>query len=192
MTQLKVIVAEDEPIARKDIIEMLAEENIITIGQCGDGLTAVILAKELKPDLIIMDIKMPHLTGINAAKILNQDKVAPVMLLTAYSQQELIEEARSAGVLAYLVKPVNKQSLIPACYIAVARYKEFGILNEQIPDINEAIDARNDIERAKKLLQKKYMIDEEVAFKKICSISKSKTKSMKEVAEAIIITLTEE
>ena len=191
MKQLKVIVAEDEPIARKDIIEMLAEENIVTIGECGDGLTAVTLAKELKPDLIIMDIKMPGLTGIKAAKILNQTKVAPVLLLTAYSQQELIDEAREAGVLAYLVKPVNKQSLIPACHIAVARYEEFRVLNNEILDLTEALNARIFIQKAKTLLQKKYLIDEETAFKKIRDISTSQTKSMKEVAEAIILALSE-
>lgn len=192
MKQLRVIVAEDEPIARKDIIEMLAEENIITIGECGDGLSAVNLAKTLKPDLIIMDIKMPGINGIKAAKMLNQEKVAPVMLLTAYSQQELIDEARDAGVLAYLVKPVNKQNLIPACHIAVARYEEFSLLHNEINDLNEAIEARKSIEKAKRLLQKKYLIDEETAFKKIRSISMSQRKSMKEVAEAIILTLSEE
>lgn len=192
MKQLKVIVVEDEPIARKDIIEMLAEENIITIGECGDGLTAVTLAKKCKPDLIIMDIKMPVLNGIKAAKMMNQDKLEPVMLLTAYSQQELIEEAKEAGVLAYLVKPVNKQDLILACYIAVARYEEFRILLNEIPVLSEAISARATIEKAKYLLEKKYFIDEEAAFKKIRDVSGSQGKPMKEVAEAIIFTLTED
>lgn len=191
MKQLRVIVAEDEPIARKDIIEMLAEENIITIGECGDGLTAVNLAKSLKPDLIIMDIKMPGMNGLEAAKMLNKDHVAPVMLLTAYSQQELIEEAREAGVLAYLVKPINKQNLIPACHIAVARYEEFSVLNSEIKDLNEAMEARRVIEKAKRLLQKKYLIDEDAAFSKIRSISMSQRKNMKEVADAIIIALSE-
>jgi len=191
MKQLKVIVAEDEIIVRKDIIEALAEDNIITIGECGDGLTAINLARTLKPDLIIMDIKMPGITGLEAAKILNQEKVAPVLILTAYSQQELIEEAREVGVLAYLVKPVSKHNLIPACHIAVARYEEFSILNHEIEDLNEAIAARKIIEKAKRLLQKKYQIDEDAAFKKIRSISMNQRKPMKEVAEAIIITLDE-
>jgi len=192
MKQLKVIVVEDEPIARKDIIEMLAEENIITIGECGDGLTAVTMARECKPDLIIMDIKMPVLSGIKAAKMMNQEKLEPVMLLTAYSQQELIEEAKEAGVLAYLVKPVNKQDLILACHIAVARYEEFRILSKDISLLSEAIETRGIIEKAKYLLEKKYQIDEEAAFKKIRSISSNQGKPMKEVAEAIIDTLMEE
>jgi two-component system, response regulator PdtaR len=191
MKQLRVIVAEDEPIVRKDIIEMLAEGNIITIGECVDGLSAINLTRALKPDLIIMDIKMPGVSGLEAAKTLNQEKVAPVMLLTAYSQQSLIEEARIAGVLAYLVKPVNPQNLIPACHIAVARYEEFGVLHNEIKDLTEAIDARKLIEKAKRLLQEKYRISEDAAFKKIRGISMSQRKSMKEVAEAIILTLSD-
>jgi response regulator NasT len=190
--QLRVLVVEDEPIARKDIIEMLAEENIATIGECGDGLTAVALASEYKPDLIIMDIKMPVLSGIKAAKIMNQENLQPVMLLTAYSQQELIEEAKEAGILAYMVKPVNKQDLIMACHIAVTRYEEFRILIKEIPVLSEAILARVIIEKAKYLLKKKYLIDEAAAFKKIKSISSNRGKPMKEVAEAIIYTLTED
>jgi two-component system, response regulator PdtaR len=191
MKELKIVIAEDDPIARKDIKEMLEEENMIIIGECGDGLTAVKLAKDLKPDLILMDIKMPHLTGLEAAKMLNKGNIAPVMLLTAYSQRELIEEAMEAGVLAYLVKPINKQNLIPACYIAVDRYKEFSVLINEIHDLNDAIDARKLIEKAKGLLQIKYGIDEDSAFKKIRSISMNQRKLMKEVAEAIILTLDE-
>lgn len=191
MRQLKVVIAEDDPIARKDIKEMLEEENIITIGECGDGATAVNLVRSLRPDLILMDIKMPKLTGLEAAKLLNKEKVAPVMLLTSYSQRELIEEAREAGVLAYLVKPINKHNLIPACHIAVTRYEEFNLLVNEIEDLNNAIEARKLIEKAKGLLQKKYSIDEEAAFKKIRGISMNQRKSMREVAEAVILTLGE-
>lgn len=189
MKPLRVVIAEDEPVTRKDIKEMLAESKIITIGECGDGATAVNLARSLKPDLIIMDIKMPVMDGIEAAKTLNKEKIAPVMLLTAYSQDHLIDEARKAGVLAYLVKPVNKQNLIPACFIAVSRYEEFNILAAEVDSLTEALDSRKLIEKAKGIVQKNYNLDEEAAFKKIRSISMNQRKSMKEVAEAIITAL---
>lgn len=189
MKHLRVVIAEDEPITRTDIKEILADENIITIGECGDGATAVNLAKSMKPDLIIMDIKMPVMSGIEAAKILNKEKIAPVMLLTAHSQSHLIEEAKEAGVLAYLVKPVNKKNLIASCYIAVSRYKEFSVLEEEVKNLNEALDARRLVEKAKGLIQKNYNLDEEAAFKKIRTMSMNQRKTMREIAEAIIITL---
>jgi len=191
MKSLRVIIAEDEPVTRRDIKEMLAEAKIITIGECGDGATAVKLAKSLHPDLILMDIKMPVMNGIEAAKLLNQEKIAPVMLITAYSQKQLIDEARKAGVLAYLVKPINKQNLIPACYIAVSRYEEFRILAKEVNDLNEALEARKIIEKAKGIIQKHYCLDEEAAFKKIQKMSMNQQKTMKEIAEAVIITLGE-
>jgi len=189
MNQMKVILVEDDPVSRIDIKEMLAEEGIVTIGECGDGQTGVDLIKKLKPDLVIMDIEMPIMDGIEAAKIVNEARVAPVLLLTAYSQTELIEEAKSAGVLAYLVKPINKQNLIPACKIAVSRYKEFEVLRDEIDNLQDAVEARKLIEKAKGLLESKYSLDAESAFKRIKQISMSQKKTMKEVAEAIIMTL---
>ena len=191
MKSLKVIIAEDEPVTRKDIKEMLEEDKIITIGECGDGATAVNLARSLRPDLIIMDIKMPIMNGIEAAQMLNKEKIAPVMLLTAYSQPQLIDEARSAGVLAYLVKPINKQNLIPACYIAVSRYEEFSILVKEVNSLHEALESRKVIEKAKGIIQKHYSLDEEGAFKKIRKMSMNQQKTMKEIAEAIITALGE-
>lgn len=187
MKPLRVILAEDEPVTRRDIKEMLAECKIITAGECGDGATAVELAKTLKPDLIIMDINMPIMNGIEAAKILNKEKIAPVMLLTAFSQKHLIEEAQKAGVLAYLVKPVNEQNLIPACYIAVSRYEEFNIMAAEVNSLTEALDTRKVIEKAKGIMQRVYNIDEEAAFKKIRSSSMNQRKTIREVAEAIIL-----
>lgn len=189
MKQMRVVLAEDDPITRMDIKEMLAEENILTVGECSDGQTAISLVRTLKPDFVIMDIKMPILDGIEAAKILNQDRVAPILFLTAYSQNELIEKARDAGVLAYIVKPVTKQSLIPACMIAYSRYQEFQVLRNEIDNLQEALEARKLIEKAKGLLQKRYNLDEEAAFKKLKKISMNQNKSMKEVAQAVIITL---
>jgi len=187
--QLRVLLAEDEPFTRLDIKEMLEEEGMIVVGECGDGESAVNLARAIKPDLVVMDIKMPGMNGVEAAEILNRDKVAPVLLLTAYSSPEFINRAGMAGVLAYLVKPVTKNSLIPACHIAVNRYQEFAVLREENANLQEALEARKLIERAKGLLQKKYLLNEERAFKKIRQISMDQNKSMKEVAKAIILSL---
>jgi response regulator NasT len=189
MSQMKVVIVEDDPITRLDIKELLSEEGIVTIGECGDGLSGVELVRKLKPDLAIMDIKMPVMDGIEAAKILNEDKVAPVLLLTAFSQTDLIEEAKKAGVLAYLVKPINKQNLIPACQIAVSRYREFEVLRGEVNNMQDAVETRKLLEKAKVLLESKYGLDEESAFKRIKQISESQKKPMKEVVEAIIMTL---
>ncbi|ATW25332.1 ANTAR domain-containing response regulator [Candidatus Formimonas warabiya] len=189
MRQLRVLLAEDEPITQLDIKEMLEEEGFIVVGECGDGQSAVNLAKALKPDLVIMDIKMPGMNGIEAAEVLGREKVAPVLLLTAYSSPEFVNRAGAAGVLAYLVKPVTKNSLIPACHIAVGRYEEFSVLREENANLQDALEARKLIERAKGLLQKKYLLNEERAFKKIRQISMDQNKSMKEVAKAIILSL---
>lgn len=189
MRHLRILLAEDEPITQLDIKEMLEREGLIVVGECGDGQSAVNLARALKPDLVIMDIKMPGMNGIEAAEILGREKVAPVLLLTAYSSPEFINRAGEAGVLAYLVKPVTKNSLIPACHIAVGRYEEFSILREDNANLQDALEARKYIERAKGLLQKKYLLNEEKAFKKIRQISMERNKSMKEVAKAIIMSL---
>lgn len=189
MKQIRVIVAEDEPVTRRDICEMLEEAKFKVIGESGDGQTAVELARRLKPDLILMDIKMPVMNGIEAARLLNEEKIAPVMLLTAYSQKQLVDEAREAGVLAYLVKPITKQNLIPACHIAVARYEEFSLLAQEVDSLNDALAARKQIEKAKGILQQLYHIDEEAAFKKIRTMSMEQRKTMKEIADAIIIAL---
>lgn len=189
MKELRVVLAEDEPITKMDLKEMLEEEGLIVVGECGDGQSAVNLAKALKPNLVIMDIKMPGMNGVEAAEILGREKIAPVLLLTAYSSPEFINRAGEAGVLAYLVKPVTKNSLIPACHIAVGRYQEFSLLREENANLQDALEARKLIERAKGLLQKKYLLNEERSFKKIRQISMDQNKPMKEVAKAIIISL---
>jgi two-component system, response regulator PdtaR len=189
MKKLRVLLAEDEPMTQLDIKEMLEEEGFIVVGECEDGLSAVNLAKSLKPDLVIMDIKMPGMNGIEAAEILGNERVAPVLLLTAYSSPEFINRAGLAGVLAYLVKPVTTNNLIPACQIAVGRYEEFELLRQENANLQDSLEARKLIERAKGLLQKKYLLNEERAFKRIKQISMDKNKPMKEVAKAIILSL---
>lgn len=187
--QLRVLVAEDEPLTRLDITEMLKEEGFVVVGECGDGETALNMARMMKPDLVLMDIKMPVMDGLQAAAILNEERIAPVLLLSAYSGREFVDNAQKAGVLAYLVKPITKNSLTPACYIAVSRYKEFDVLRDENKSLEDAVETRKYIERAKGLLQKKYLLSEEKAFKKIRQISMDKNKPMKEVAQAIILSL---
>jgi len=187
--QLRIILADDEPITLLDIKEILTEEGFIVIGECEDGLSAVNLAKVLKPDLVILDIKMPVMNGIDAAKILSQERIAPVLLLSAYSSDEFINQAGAAGVLAYLIKPVTKNCLIAACKIALKRAEEFNVLRDENLSLQDALETRKLIERAKGILEKKYLLSEEKAFKKIRQISMEQNKSMKEVAKAIILSL---
>lgn len=190
MELFRVILADDEPITRMDIKEMLEEEDFLVVGECGDGVSAVNLARSIKPELVILDIKMPLMNGIEAARVLTEERIAPVLLLTAYSSGEMIIQAQEVGVLAYLVKPVTKPNLVAAIHIAVSRYKEFDVLRSEITSLNDALKTRKLIERAKGLLQKKYLMSEEQAFKKIRLISMKQQKSMREVAEAIIVSLT--
>ncbi|MCO5387344.1 response regulator [Desulfosporosinus sp.] len=189
MKQLRVILADDEPITLLDIKEILIEEGYKVIGECEDGVSAVNLAKILKPDLVILDIKMPVMNGIDAAKILSQERIAPVLLLTAYSSNEFIEQAGAAGVLAYLIKPVTKNCLIAACKIALKRAQEFNVLRDENLSLQDALETRKLIERAKGILEKEYLLSEENAFKKIRQISMKQNKSMKDVAKAIILSL---
>ncbi|MDO0825639.1 ANTAR domain-containing response regulator [Desulfosporosinus nitroreducens] len=189
MKQLRVILADDEPITLLDIKEILIEEGYKVIGECEDGVSAVNLAKILKPDLVILDIKMPVMNGIDAAKILSQERIAPVLLLTAYSSNEFIEQAGAAGVLAYLIKPVTKNCLIAASKIALKRAQEFNVLRDENLSLQDALETRKLIERAKGILEKEYLLSEENAFKKIRQISMKQNKSMKDVAKAIILSL---
>lgn len=181
------MVVDDDSITRMDIQEMLEKRGIIVVGECGDGKTAIQMAKSVCPDLILMDVKMPVMDGIAAAKRLAGEGIGPIMLLTAYSDVGLVEQAREAGVLAYLVKPVRERDLVPACQIAIARYKEFNVLRDENKDLKEALDARKVIERAKGILQRQYQYSEEEAFRKLRTIAMNRQKPMREIAEAIIL-----
>lgn len=190
MQPLRIVLAEDEPITRMDIKEMLHEENLLVVGECGDGVTAVNMVKNIKPDLVIMDINMPLMSGLEAARLLlNTGQETPVLILTAFSGSEVVSQAEAAGVLGYLVKPVTRDNLIPAVRVAISRYKEFAGLRSEILNLNESLKNRKVIEKAKGLLQKKYVMSEEQAYNKIRAISKKQHKSMSEVAQAIIISL---
>jgi AmiR/NasT family two-component response regulator len=183
----RVIIADDESIIRMDLREMLTNLGYLVIGEVGDGRSAVNLARELRPDVVVMDIKMPDMDGIDAAKVLTEERVAPVLLLTAYSQQELIERAKDAGVVGYLVKPFRESDLAPAIEVAVARFAEFRALEKEVGDLKLALETRKLVDRAKGILMDSQGITEADAFRKIQKMSMNTRKAMKEVAEAIIL-----
>jgi response regulator NasT len=166
---------------------MLTTLGYLVVGEAGDGQSAVNSARELKPDLVIMDIKMPQMDGIEAARILTQEKIAPVLLLTAYSQRDLVDRAREAGVVGYLVKPFREQEIGPAIDIALARFQEFRELEKQVGDLNETLETRKIVDRAKGILMDTQHLTEMEAFRKIQKMSMNTRKPMKEIAEAIIL-----
>ena len=144
--------AEDEVLIRMDLAEMLTEEGYDVVGQAGDGATAVDLAEQLRPDLVILDVKMPVLDGIAAAEQIAGQRIAPVVILTAFSQRELVERARDAGAMAYLVKPFTQADLVPAIEMAVSRFAELALLEAEVADLTERLETRKAVERAKSLL----------------------------------------
>lgn len=166
---------------------MLTDLGYLVVGEVGDGQSAVNLARELKPDVVMMDIKMPDLDGIDAAKILTEEQIAPVVLLTAYSQKELVERAKEAGVVGYLVKPFRESDLMPAIEVALARFAEFQAMNQEVADLQNALETRKLVDRAKGILMDTQKLDEQEAFRKIQKMSMNTRKPMKEVAEAIIL-----
>jgi len=183
----RIIIADDESLVRMDLQEMLTELGYLVIGEVGDGQSVVNMARELEPDVVLMDIKMPGLDGIEAARVLTGEKIAPVVLLTAYSQKELIERAKEAGVVGYLVKPFREGDLAPAIELAIARFAEFRTLEKEVDNLSEALETRKKVERAKGILMDKHGMTEQDAFRKIQKMSMNTRKPMKEVAEAIIL-----
>ncbi|WP_062213641.1 ANTAR domain-containing response regulator [Demequina oxidasica] len=182
----RAIVAEDEALIRMDIVETLREGGYDVVGEAANGEEAVALAKELKPDVIVMDIKMPVMDGITAAEHIAQDRLAPVVLLTAFSQTELVERARDAGAMAYVVKPFTPADLLPAVEIAASRFVEIRALENEIADINERMQTRKLVERAKGLLMETMKLNEPESFRWIQKTSMDRRLTMKEVAEAVI------
>ena len=188
MGQTRVIIADDESIIRMDLREMLTTMGYLVVGEAGDGVSAVNLAREVRPDLVIMDIKMPDLDGIAAAKILTEERIAPVLLLTAFSQQELVEGAKEAGVVGYIVKPFRESELAPAIEIALARFREFRSLEKEAANLRDTLETRKLVERAKGVLMDSQGLKEADAFRKIQKLSMNTRKSMREIAEAILLT----
>jgi len=187
VAQTRVIIADDESIIRMDLKEMLSQLGYLVVGEAGDGLSAVNLARELKPDLVIMDIKMPDLDGIAAAKVLTEERIAPVLLLTAFSQAELVEGAKEAGVVGYIVKPFRESELVPAIEVALSRFKEFRMLERETQGLRETLETRKLVERAKGILMDTQSLKEAEAFRKIQKLSMNTRKSMREIAEAILL-----
>jgi two-component system, response regulator PdtaR len=184
----RIIIADDEAIQRMDLKDVLTKQGYLVVGEAGDGQSAVNLAREVRPDLVIMDIRMPDMDGIAAAETLGQEKVAPVLLLTAFGDQELVERAKEAGVANYIVKPLRESEVASAIEITLARYSEYRALEEEARTLAEKLETRKVVERAKGLLMEKQGLSEAEAFRKIQKASMNNRKSMREVAEAILLT----
>lgn len=182
----RVLIAEDEALIRMDLAEMLGEEGYDVVGQAADGARAIELAEELRPDLVVMDVKMPVLDGIAAAQRIAEQRIAPVVILTAFSQRDLVERARDAGAMAYLVKPFNRQDLVPAIEMAVSRFSELSALESEVADLTERLEARKAVERAKTVLQDQLGISEPEAFRWIQKTAMDLRLSMRRVADGVI------
>jgi response regulator NasT len=182
----RILVAEDEALIRMDLAEMLGEAGYEVVGQASNGEQAVEMARELTPDLVIMDVKMPVMDGITAAEEIGAAKICPVVMLTAFSQTELVERARDAGVMAYIVKPFTAADLAPAIDIARSRWSEMKALESEIADLGERLETRKQVDRAKGILMKKLKISEADAFRWIQKTAMDRRLGMKEVADAVI------
>ena len=180
----RILVAEDEALIRLDLVEMLTEAGYEVIAQATNGVEAIALAKEFKPDLAILDVKMPELDGISAAQEIIE--ISPVLMLTAFSQKELVERARDAGVMAYVVKPFSINDLTPAIEIAMSRHLQMRSLKEEVADLHERLETRKIIDRAKGILMKAMNLSEPEAFGWIQRAAMDRRISMKAVAEAVI------
>jgi two-component system, response regulator PdtaR len=182
----RALVVEDEALIRMDVVETLREAGFDVVGEAGDGETAVQLATELKPDVVVMDVKMPELDGISAAERIGKAHAAPVVLLTAFSQTELVERARDAGAMAYVVKPFTPADLLPAVEIAISRYQQIGALESEVADLQERFETRKRVDRAKGLLMTKMGLSEPESFRWIQKTSMDRRLTMREVADAVI------
>ena len=183
---LRIVVAEDEAIIRLDLAEMLVESGHEVVGQASNGEQAVDLTREHRPDLVIMDVKMPVLDGISAAEAIGKERIAPVIMLTAFSQKELVERARDAGVMAYLVKPFTRDDLGPAIDIARSRWTELTALEREVSDLGERLETRKAVDRAKGVLMHQLKLSEAEAFRWIQKTAMDRRLGMREVAEAVI------
>jgi AmiR/NasT family two-component response regulator len=182
----RVLIAEDEALIRLDLREMLQEEGYDVCGEAGDGATAVTLARELRPDLVVLDVKMPVMDGISAAEQIVAERIAPVVMLTAFSQRDLVERAREAGAMAYLVKPFQKKDLVPAVEMAVSRFAELVALEKEVGDLTGRLEARKLVDRAKAVLQTEHGLSEPDAFRWIQRTSMDNRQSMRAVAQAVL------
>ena len=181
-----VIVAEDEALIRLDLVELLTEEGYDVVGEASDGEEAVKLARELEPDLVIMDVKMPKMDGISAAEIIAEERIAPVVMLTAFSQRDLVERAREAGAMAYVVKPFGASDVVPAIEIAMGRFQEIKAIEDELVSLEERLESRKVIDQAKGILQQDLGLTEPEAFRWIQKTAMDLRKSMRDVADGVI------
>lgn len=181
-----MVIAEDEALIRMDLAEMLAEEGYDVVGQAADGRRAVELARELAPDLVVLDVKMPVLDGIAAAEMIAAERIAPIVMLTAFSQRDLVERARDAGAMAYLVKPFSRADLVPAIEMALSRFAELTHLEREVGDLKESIVARKAVDRAKGVLQEQLGLSEPEAFRWIQKTAMDLRLSMRQVADGVV------
>jgi response regulator NasT len=184
--RLRVVIAEDQALIRMDLAEMLAEEGYAVVGQAADGEEAIALAEEHRPDLVVLDVKMPRLDGISAAQRIAEQRIAPVVILTAFGQRELVERARDAGAMAYVVKPFTKNDLVPAIEMAVSRYSEIQMLEAEVAELNDRLETRKAVERAKGVLQQRLELSEPDAFRWIQKTAMDLRLSMRQVAEGVV------
>jgi AmiR/NasT family two-component response regulator len=182
----RVLIAEDEALIRLDLREMLIEEGYDVCGEAGDGEEAVRLAEQTRPDLVILDIKMPIMDGLAAAEKIAGERIAPVVILTAFSQRDLVDRARAAGAMAYLVKPFQKSDLVPAIEIALSRYAELQALESEVANLSDRLEARKLVERAKGRLQQAFGMTEPAAFTWIQRAAMDSRMTMRQVAERIV------
>jgi two-component system, response regulator PdtaR len=185
---IRVVIAEDEALIRLDLREMLAEEGFDVVGEAADGEQAVALTEQLQPDLVVCDVKMPKMDGITAAGLIAEQGTAPVVLLTAFSQRDLVERARDAGVMAYLVKPFQKRDLLPALEMAMSRFAQIRALENEVGDLRGRLETRKVVERAKGVLMAQHAMTEPEAFSWIQRTAMDKRTTMKEVAELVVET----
>jgi response regulator NasT len=183
---IRVLIAEDEALIRLDLREMLEEDGYDVCGEAGDGASAVRLAQELRPQLVILDVKMPVLDGLSAAEQIVGERIAPVVILTAFSQRDLVERAREAGAMAYLVKPFQKKDLVPTIEMAVSRFAELVALEAEVADLTGRLEVRKLVDRAKGVLQSEHGLSEPEAFRWIQRASMDSRQSMRAVALAVL------
>ncbi|HEY3284407.1 MAG TPA: response regulator [Armatimonadota bacterium] len=187
MEPLRILIVDDEPIIRLDLKHLLQNLGYQVVGEAGNGSDGIERARELRPDLCIFDVKMPEMDGIEAARILTSEKIAPVVLLTAYGQMDLVQRASEAGVSAYIVKPFKEADLVPAIEIALSRWRELKDLESQVGSLQNALETRKLVEKAKGILMEKHSLKESEAFRRMQQQSMRARKSMKEIAEAILL-----
>ena len=183
---MRVLIAEDEALIRMDLREMLVEEGHDVVGEARDGAEAIALARELAPDVIFMDVKMPGTDGLAAARTIGEERLAPVVMVTAFSQQSYVNEAADAGAMAYLVKPFTKRDIVPAMTVAVSRFAESRALESEVDDLTERLETRKALDRAKGVLMAKGLTEPE-AFRRLQKLAMDRRKSLREVAEAVVL-----